>query len=65
MQEFPLELCKKLPQILQCVWFLCVTLISLDPDFNEPELEFVSGEVGEGGDHLNIVLKNVGDKEVS
>ena len=38
---------------------------SRHPDFEEADIVFVSGEVGEGGDHVNINLKNIGDKEVS
>ena len=34
------------------------------PEFDEPDILLVSGEVGEGGDHVNINLKNVGDREV-
>ena len=34
------------------------------PDFIDDRIEFVSGEVGEGGDHANITLKNVSEAEV-
>ena len=34
------------------------------PDFIDARIEFVSGEVGEGGDHANITLKNVSEAEV-
>ena len=33
--------------------------------FTEANIQLVSGEVGEGGDHINITLKNVGHQEVS
>ena len=34
------------------------------PNFLDPNIEFVGGEVGEGGDHMNITLKNIGVTEV-
>jgi hypothetical protein len=32
--------------------------------FTEPNIKLVSGEVGEGGDHVNITFKNTGSQEV-
>ena len=41
------------------------TVISRHPGFKEPKLVFVSGEVGDGGDHMNILFKNVSDQPVT
>ena len=41
------------------------TVISRHPGFKEPNLVFVSGEVGDGGDHMNILFKNVSDQPVT
>jgi len=34
------------------------------PDLVIPNLEFVTGSVGEGGDHVNITFKNLGDEKI-
>ena len=41
------------------------TVISRHPGFEEPNLVYVSGEVGPGGDHLNLCFKNVSDQLVT
>ena len=41
------------------------TVISRHSGFKEPSLVFVSGEVGDGGDHMNILFKNVSDQPVT
>ena len=41
------------------------TRISRHPGFQEPKLEYVSGEVGPGGDHLNLTFKNISDEPVT
>jgi len=35
------------------------------PDFDDTDIKFVSGEVGEGGDHMNLTFRNVSDKSVT
>ena len=35
------------------------------PSFDDTDIKFVSGEVGEGGDHMNLTFKNVSDKSVT
>ena len=35
------------------------------PSFDDTDIKFVSGEVGEGGDHINLTFKNVSDKSVT
>ena len=35
------------------------------PDFKNSDLEFISGEVGEGGDHMNITFKNLSNQSVT
>eukprot|EP00092_Neocalanus_flemingeri_P002193 GFUD01002333.1.p1 GENE.GFUD01002333.1~~GFUD01002333.1.p1 ORF type:complete len:1322 (-),score=442.13 GFUD01002333.1:282-4247(-) len=35
------------------------------PDYDNKSLEFIKGEVGEGGDHLNVTFKNVGKETVT
>jgi len=35
------------------------------PDFDNKDLEFIKGEVGEGGDHLNVTFKNLGEETVT
>merc|ERR1712227_569128 len=39
--------------------------IFLHPSFKNADIKFISGEVGEGGDHMNITFKNVSDKSVT
>merc|ERR1712029_1318698 len=39
--------------------------IFLHPSFKNADIVFISGEVGEGGDHMNITFKNVSDKSVT
>ena len=41
------------------------SLVTKHPDLNIPNLEFVTGSVGEGGDHVNITFKNCGDEKIS
>ena len=41
------------------------SVVSKHPDLDVPNLEFVSGSVGEGGDHVNITFKNTGDQKIS
>ena len=41
------------------------TMISRHPGFEEPNLEYISGEVGPGGDHLNLTFKNISDQPVT
>ena len=35
------------------------------PDFQDPDIQLVKGEVGEGGDHMNVTFKNNGAKPVT
>ena len=35
------------------------------PDLDLPSLEFVSGAVGEGGDHVNVTFRNTGEQAVT
>ena len=35
------------------------------PSFKNAAIQFISGEVGEGGDHMNLTFKNVSDKSVT
>ena len=35
------------------------------PSFDDTDIKFVSGEVGEGGDHMNLTFRNVSDKSVT
>merc|ERR1719447_897658 len=35
------------------------------PDYNNEHIAFVSGCVGEGGDHVNITLKNNGEEAIT
>merc|ERR1712129_363716 len=35
------------------------------PDFQDGRVAFVVGEVGEGGDHMNITFRNLTDKQVT
>merc|ERR1719239_1632018 len=35
------------------------------PNYNKEDIAFVSGCVGEGGDHVNITLKNTGDEAIT
>ena len=37
------------------------SLVSAHPDLDIPNLEFVSGSVGEGGDHVNVTFRNTGE----
>ena len=41
------------------------TVISRHPAFEEPNLVFLSGEVGDGGDHMNMCFKNISDQPVT
>ena len=41
------------------------TVISRHPGFEEPNLVFLSGEVGDGGDHMNMCFKNISDQPVT
>jgi len=41
------------------------TKVERHPSFDNESLQFVKGEVGEGGDNLNVTFKNVGEKEVT
>ena len=41
------------------------SLVTKHPDLDIPNLEFVTGSVGEGGDHVNITFKNCGDEKIS
>ena len=41
------------------------SLVSAHPDLDIPNLEFVSGSVGEGGDHVNVTFKNTGEQAVT
>ena len=38
------------------------TRITRHPDFQDNRFEFISGTVGEGGDHMNIKLKNISEE---
>lgn len=40
-------------------------LVTKHPDLNIDNLEFVSGSVGEGGDHVNITFKNNGLEKIA
>ena len=35
------------------------------PSYKNPDIQFVSGEVGEGGDHMNLTFKNVSQHSVT
>ena len=35
------------------------------PDYKNLDIEFISGEVGEGGDHMNITFKNLSNQSVT
>merc|ERR1712129_511628 len=35
------------------------------PDFKNKNVEYVSGEVGEGGDHMNLTFKNIGNEVIT
>jgi len=39
--------------------------VSRHPNFDNKSLEFVKGEVGEGGDHMNVTFKNIGEESVT
>ena len=39
--------------------------IFLHPGYKNTDIQFVSGEVGEGGDHMNITFKNISDHSVT
>ena len=39
--------------------------IFLHPSFKNPDIRYISGEVGEGGDHMNLTFKNISDKSVT
>ena len=41
------------------------TVISRHPGFKEPRVRYVHGEVGPGGDHLNLTFKNISDEPVT
>ena len=38
--------------------------VTVHPDLAIPDLQFVEGGVGEGGDHVNVTFKNIGDTEI-
>jgi len=39
--------------------------VGIHPSFENKNLELVKGEVGDGGDNLNVTFKNVGDETVT
>merc|ERR1712045_282900 len=39
--------------------------IFLHPGYKNTDIQFVSGEMGEGGDHMNITFKNISDNSVT
>ena len=41
------------------------SLVTRHPDCHIPNLEFVSGAVGEGGDHVNITYRNTGQEPIT
>merc|ERR1712013_731466 len=35
------------------------------PDFKNKNVEYIGGEVGEGGDHMNLTFRNIGEETVT
>merc|ERR1712217_419365 len=35
------------------------------PDFKNENIQYITGEVGEGGDHMNLTFKNLGEETIT